>query len=330
MPWRETAGHGWRDPAEVEARLAEGADVNARLTGSSTPLHEAVLNEAPVEVVETLLAHGARVDARDASGATPLWLAVRYGHRDAVEALLRAGAAPWAPVVSGWSPGRYALDGPLADLFRGLPGAPAITDAERLARQRANSLIHSYSWVGDWFVYLSDVTFVAGLTEAEATRRLGADLDRCRPARSPYHGLWDEPDPDTVEEGDEEEPPGHFDVYLGSHDGGVCLLGQGAATSAACRSLSEGTRLATVFLNEAKAICNVRCWEDGAERYSTDPVDLARNDREEEWLYRFGDAAHHSAYEARALALMSHHTGVGITEEWLLHGPMRGIVLPGP
>ncbi|CAM2963120.1 ankyrin repeat domain-containing protein [Saccharomonospora xinjiangensis] len=340
--WQRAAASGWHDPATVRTLLAEGADPNAVLSpGASTPLHEAVFADAPAGTLESLIACGAEVDATDAGGVTPLWIAVRYGHRTAVTVLLRAGADPWTPVVSGRSPGRQALDGPLADLVRDLPGAPVIAEEERRARQRADALIGSYRWVWDWMVFLQDVTLVSGLTEDEAVRRLGADPALSRRVRSPYHDVLGDPGETTdfddttditaVEEHTDvtgetgTAPPGSFPVYLGARDGGVCLLGQAAATETACRRLSEGTRLATVFVNEAKGICSVRCWEDGSELYRTDPVGLAPNDRPEEWLYRFGDGAHRSAYEARAFALLTHHTGVHIDEMWLSRGPMRGV-----
>ena len=55
------------DPAEVEAALAAGADVNLRGPGGQTPLFRSVL-AGREKAVRTLLAHGADVSIPESSG----------------------------------------------------------------------------------------------------------------------------------------------------------------------------------------------------------------------------------------------------------------------
>lgn len=291
----------------------------------SDSLHEAILNEAPVTTLEELLAAGAEVDAVDSLGETPLWLAVTLGARDAVEVLLRAGADPWAPTVAGRSPGEYALEGPLADLFRDLPGAPLPGEAERRTRRHADVLLSSYRWIDDLIVRPEDITVVGGVTEEHVIQRLGAEPDRCPTTMSPLSWFDDEPTLEDLENGH----PETFDLYLGAQEGGVCLLGQKATTSRVCRLLSEGTRLAAAVFIEVKAICSLECWVDGVRNHRVDPMETPPEDLDAAWTYRFGDHAHPSSYEARALAFMTEFTGVEIDADWLRKGRMRGVNIPG-
>lgn len=59
-----------------------------------TPLHYAATypGAASVEMIELLLEASAYIDAESPNGTTPLMMAARYGHRDAVLALIDAGA----------------------------------------------------------------------------------------------------------------------------------------------------------------------------------------------------------------------------------------------
>ena len=47
-----------------------------------------------VEAIDALLKGGANVNQLDKDQVSPLWLAARYNHREAVSALLDAGADP--------------------------------------------------------------------------------------------------------------------------------------------------------------------------------------------------------------------------------------------
>jgi len=78
-----------------ELLLAEGADVNAQLTGEGikgwTALMFATSGEQP-KLVEFLLANGAEVDAQAADGKSALMMACENGDRKTVDVLLAAGA----------------------------------------------------------------------------------------------------------------------------------------------------------------------------------------------------------------------------------------------
>lgn len=71
--------------------LRHGAEVNKP---GWTPLHYAATHPTAVsvEMVDLLLEENAYIDAASPNETTPLMMAVRYGHRDAVRALLEAGA----------------------------------------------------------------------------------------------------------------------------------------------------------------------------------------------------------------------------------------------
>jgi len=142
-PLHEAAA-GNRNPEILTALLDAGAEVNARgasdevwsgresmaasevipgptpwggrvtlsdLTGSRTPLHEAVMGHGDSAVVATLIAAGADVNARgdldrmSDPAATPLYWAVSANPHPAVpELLVRAGADINSPGGSGWTP----------------------------------------------------------------------------------------------------------------------------------------------------------------------------------------------------------------------------------
>jgi ankyrin repeat protein len=91
----------------VELLLSRGVDIEAVAEGYGgfTPLHQAA-NNGHAEVVALLLVNGANVNARTEGGSTPLSLATFYadrrdvrpreiqGHKNVVALLLSYGAAP--------------------------------------------------------------------------------------------------------------------------------------------------------------------------------------------------------------------------------------------
>lgn len=82
------------DMVQMQALLAQGAEVNARNAYGWTPLHVATAGGDPA-VVDLLLQHGADVHAQSHIGTTPLDNASTRGGRQAViDLLLVHGAKP--------------------------------------------------------------------------------------------------------------------------------------------------------------------------------------------------------------------------------------------
>jgi ankyrin repeat protein len=83
-----------KTPVVIEVLLAAGADVNARNVFGGAPLHDAAYQNANLAIIEAFLAAGADVNARDViGGATPLHMAALKTENPAVvEALIAAGA----------------------------------------------------------------------------------------------------------------------------------------------------------------------------------------------------------------------------------------------
>ena len=65
--------------------LDNGADVNAKDTKNSTPLHRAILNASSAEVIKELLDAGADVNAFDDNQDTPLLCALRVRNNSVVK-----------------------------------------------------------------------------------------------------------------------------------------------------------------------------------------------------------------------------------------------------
>ncbi|MEV0195082.1 ankyrin repeat domain-containing protein [Nonomuraea sp. NPDC050691] len=167
--WYAIGWDDWKDVQAVRARLAAGADPHSGVYYHGTPLIAAAQIGSP-EVITELCRHVDDVDAEH-KGRTPLWEAV-FNHRaDNARALVAAGADPWRPMMNGWSPGRLALAGPTPDLFPVPPGEPGLSETEASAAAEARRLVAALG------AFDSDglgLACVAGISAAEATRRLGA------------------------------------------------------------------------------------------------------------------------------------------------------------
>lgn len=82
------------DIMQMQALLAQGAEVNARNAHGWTPLHVAAAGGDPA-VIALLLQHGADVHAQSHIGTTPLDNATtRRGRKAVIELLLAHGAKP--------------------------------------------------------------------------------------------------------------------------------------------------------------------------------------------------------------------------------------------
>jgi len=107
----------------AEALLANGAEVNAKVSGSvktdGTPLHLAAQSDS-AGIVDLLLAKGAEVNSKARGGGTPLSWAAGSGHVRVAELLLAKGADVNAADNNGWSPLHSAVGGgnrPMVDFL---------------------------------------------------------------------------------------------------------------------------------------------------------------------------------------------------------------------
>ena len=99
-PLHHAAGYG--PLANAELLINKGADVNAKNSGRSTPLHWAIHDEAKVRL---LLSRGADINAKQAQGRTPLFLAGMLGDGvPTMQLLLARGADPNLASANGQTP----------------------------------------------------------------------------------------------------------------------------------------------------------------------------------------------------------------------------------
>jgi ankyrin repeat protein len=99
--------------ADLIALLAPKADLDARDEEGGTALHSAVRAAASAgqkDAVRALLRAGARTEAHDSRGRTPLHAAVEAGKADVVELLLDNGADVNATDGDEWTPLHYAVN----------------------------------------------------------------------------------------------------------------------------------------------------------------------------------------------------------------------------
>ena len=110
--WEWFDGYFWRDadPAQVQAKLECGADVNAWDSLNGYPLHSAAAYSDNPAVIQALLNAGANVGARDPRGITPLHSAATLNDNPAViQALLDGGADIEAKISGDELPGSTPL-----------------------------------------------------------------------------------------------------------------------------------------------------------------------------------------------------------------------------
>ncbi|WP_206184891.1 ankyrin repeat domain-containing protein [Thermoactinospora rubra] len=139
-------------------------------------LHAAAEDGSPEEVAELA---GLVVDVdEEYDGCTALWVAVYEGRHDNARALVAAGADPWRPMMSGWSPGRLSLAGPEPDLFDRPAGVSGLRDEEAAAVAEARRLTAA---LGELYYPGMGLACVAGIGTAEAARRLEATVEAVDP-----------------------------------------------------------------------------------------------------------------------------------------------------
>ncbi|TDE28955.1 ankyrin repeat domain-containing protein [Actinomadura sp. 6K520] len=230
MDTNEWANVRWDDLAQVRARLEAGADPDVVIFGYQRPLDFAA-ESGTQEVVAELARHVRDVDAQHL-GQSALWRAVFENRPDNARALVEAGAAPWRPVMAGWSPGRLSLAGPHPDLFA--PARAELSAAEAAAAAEAPRLIQA---LGDLDHDGSSLACVAGITAAEAARRLQAPIVQA-PTQDEEDGLFDDADKSIV---------GATDVP------GGCVIVQpwayGASMPGMTKALSAGTVCYAMYAN---------------------------------------------------------------------------------
>jgi hypothetical protein len=166
--WSDIRYDAWSDLDLIRARLDAGVDPGARNAYGWSPLHGATEYGSP-EVVAELARRTTDLDPFS-DGRTPLWHAV-FAHRpENARVLARAGADPWLPMMSGWSPGRLSLAGPTPDLFDN-PSGVRLSTVEAAWAAEAPGLLAA---LGDLDTDGYGLACVAGVEVAEAVRRLGA------------------------------------------------------------------------------------------------------------------------------------------------------------
>ena len=100
--------------ADPEGRLPEvvtAQTVNTHDSAGNTPLHNAILNDAPIESISYILSLHPDVNSRNSEGNTPLYLAVEMRRLDAGSLLLAEHADIFTANTSNYSPLRLALTG---------------------------------------------------------------------------------------------------------------------------------------------------------------------------------------------------------------------------
>jgi hypothetical protein len=235
--WSTMSWRSWSDLAQVRARLAAGADPNAKLRSRGRPLHVAA-EWGSADVVAELAGLVDDVDAEH-DGRTALWTAVHADKPDNARALAAAGADPWRPMMAGWSPGRLSLASRTPDLFTAPPGTPGLTPAEAAAVTEAHHLLDA---LGDFNYDGMSLACVACIHAAEVIRRLDATVIEHDDPASMVQALWH----DSLSD--------HALLTVGVTDvPGGCVVSQpwayGASTPGVSARLSTGTVCYAMYAN---------------------------------------------------------------------------------
>ncbi len=95
------------DKKRVVTLIKKGADINAKDSGSWTPLHVAA-DRGRIEIAKLLLKKGADVKAKTKDGRTPLHGAASYGNREIAKLLIAKEADVNARTKAGKTPLDFA------------------------------------------------------------------------------------------------------------------------------------------------------------------------------------------------------------------------------
>ncbi len=95
---------------EMLQTLITKQNIRDKDSGGNTPLHIAIMMDAPFDYIKYLVNSGADVNARNKSGDSVLYLTVEKNKRQAGELLLEKGADIFATNTQNYSPLRLALE----------------------------------------------------------------------------------------------------------------------------------------------------------------------------------------------------------------------------
>jgi Family of unknown function (DUF6461) len=303
--WSGVDGPGWADLAAIRLRLEAGADPDSGVYAfggyEGKPLHFAAEWGTP-ETVAELARRVSDVDA-EFDDRTALWTAV-FAHRlDNARALVAAGADPWRPMMAGWSPGRLALAGPEPGLFPVPAGHPGLTPGEAATAAEARRLIAALADIEEYM----GVACVAGLTAAEAARRLNA-----RPA--------DDAAVEAVLADPWEDPEAHLDIVGITDVPGGCVViqpwGYVPSTPEVTLPLSQGTVCYSLFANPKSGSQGLVSRDGAIEDSDTHPGggDAGGHLTADEILAEY-------LYQGEAVAYLCAKTGLRLPDARAVVGP---------
>ncbi|MBU2665112.1 hypothetical protein KOI35_16540 [Actinoplanes bogorensis] len=199
-------------------------------------LHQVAQFGGAPEAVRQQIADAADID-HVWWGRTALFDAVICHQWEVAQALAAAGADIWREQVGGWSAARLALAGPVPQMFEPFTGdrAPAALSAgEQEAVARAARIIAVFRGFDP---FAASFACIAGITAADALRRLGAESFDVEDPEEAWQELGD-PEPSVV---------GITDVP------GGCVVAQqsgyAASTPAVMERLTAGTHGYGMFSN---------------------------------------------------------------------------------